>query len=63
LLGHIADAQYRFCSAVLGKPNPAPGIEKSRTAKQELMVERAARSETFPTGEPRENANTGECLG
>src|SRR5512136_2939923 len=33
LLGHIADAQYLFCSAVLGKPNPVPGVEKSKTAK------------------------------
>ncbi|MBL8177423.1 MAG: DinB family protein [Bryobacterales bacterium] len=36
LLGHIADAQYLFCSAVLGKPNPAPGIEKSKTTKADL---------------------------
>jgi len=37
LIGHIADAQYLFCSAVLGKPNPAPGIEKSRTLKSDLV--------------------------
>jgi uncharacterized damage-inducible protein DinB len=37
LIGHIADAQYLFCSAVLGKPNPAPGIEKSKTTKAELV--------------------------
>jgi uncharacterized damage-inducible protein DinB len=37
LLGHIADAQYLFCSAVLGKPNPAPGIEKSKTSKADLL--------------------------
>ena len=37
LLGHIADAQYLFCSAVLGKPNPAPGIEKSKTSKADLV--------------------------
>ncbi len=38
LLGHIADAQYLFCSAVLGKPNPAPGIEKSKTSKADLIA-------------------------
>jgi uncharacterized damage-inducible protein DinB len=37
LLGHIADAQYLFCSAVLGKPNPASGIEKSKTSKADLV--------------------------
>jgi uncharacterized damage-inducible protein DinB len=37
LLGHIADAQYLFCSAVLGKPNPAPGIEKSKTTKADVV--------------------------
>jgi uncharacterized damage-inducible protein DinB len=37
LLGHVADAQYLFCSAVLGKPNPAPGIEKSKTTKADLV--------------------------
>ena len=37
LIGHIADAQYGFCSPVLGKTNPAPGIEKSKTTKADLM--------------------------
>jgi uncharacterized damage-inducible protein DinB len=37
LIAHVADAQYAFCSAVLGKPNPAPGIEKSKTAKADLV--------------------------
>jgi len=37
LIGHVADAQYLFCSPVLGKPNPAPGVEKSKTTKAELV--------------------------
>lgn len=37
LLGHIADAQYLFCPTVLGKPNPAPGIEKTKTWKAGLL--------------------------
>lgn len=44
LLGHIADAQYLFCSAVVGKPNPAPGIERSKTSKADLL---AALKEAF----------------
>lgn len=44
LLGHIADAQYLFCAPVLGKPNPAPGIEKTKTSKADLI---AALKEAF----------------
>ncbi|MCL6508532.1 MAG: DinB family protein [Bryobacteraceae bacterium] len=44
ILGHIADAQYAFCSAVLGEKNPAPGIEKTKTAKADLE---AALKEAF----------------
>jgi uncharacterized damage-inducible protein DinB len=37
LVGHVADAQYLFCSAVLGKPNPAPAVEKNKTSKADLV--------------------------
>src|SRR5260370_17167190 len=33
ILGHIADADYLFCSAVLGEKSPSPGIEKTKTTK------------------------------
>ena len=36
IVAHVADAQYLFCSAVLGEKNPAPGIEKSKTTKADL---------------------------
>jgi len=36
ILGHIADADYLFCSSVLGESSPSPGIEKSKTTKAEL---------------------------
>src|SRR6267154_132910 len=36
ILGHIADADYLFCSGVLGETNPSPGIEKTKTTKAEL---------------------------
>jgi uncharacterized damage-inducible protein DinB len=37
IVGHIADAQYLFCSPVLGQENPKPGIEKSKTTKADLV--------------------------
>src|SRR5882762_10009896 len=36
ILGHIADANYLFCSGGVGETNPSPGIEKSKTTKAEL---------------------------
>src|SRR5258708_9809717 len=36
ILGHIADADYLFCSGVLGEKSPSPGIEKTKTTKAEL---------------------------
>ena len=36
ILGHIADADYLFCSGVLGENSPSPGIEKTKTTKAEL---------------------------
>jgi uncharacterized damage-inducible protein DinB len=36
ILGHIADADYLFCSAALGENSPSPGIEKTKTTKAEL---------------------------
>ena len=38
ILGHVADSQYTFCSEVLGEKNPAPGIEKSKTSKADLIA-------------------------
>jgi uncharacterized damage-inducible protein DinB len=37
LVGHVADAQYLFCSIALGEKNPAPGIEKNKTSKADLV--------------------------
>ena len=36
ILGHIADADYLFCSAVLGEDSSSPGIEKTKTTKADL---------------------------
>ncbi|MBW3565403.1 MAG: DinB family protein [Acidobacteria bacterium] len=38
IVGHVADAQYVFCSRVLGEQNPSPGVEKNITSKGELIT-------------------------
>jgi uncharacterized damage-inducible protein DinB len=38
IVGHVADAQYLFCSAVLGEKNPAPKIEQTKTSKADLVA-------------------------
>jgi len=37
IVGHVADAQYLFCSQALGEKNPAPDIEHTRTSKADLI--------------------------
>ncbi len=37
LIGHVADAQYEFCAAVVGDNKQPPGIEKSKTSKADLI--------------------------
>ena len=44
ILGHIADADYLFCSTVMSESSPVTGIEKTKTTKPEL---RAALHEAF----------------
>src|SRR6266404_4496423 len=36
VLGHVADANYLFCSGVLGEKSPSPAVEKTKTTKAEL---------------------------
>jgi uncharacterized repeat protein (TIGR03803 family) len=38
IVGHVADAQYLFCSVALGEKNPAPNIEKTKTTKVDLVA-------------------------
>jgi uncharacterized damage-inducible protein DinB len=39
LLGHIANAEYNFCAAVLGEKNPNTGnIEKEKSSKADLVA-------------------------
>ena len=44
ILGHVADAQYLFCSIALGEKNPAPKVEQTKTSKADLI---AALKEAF----------------
>ena len=44
IVGHVADAQYLFCSVALGEKNPAPKIEQGKTSKADLI---AALKEAF----------------
>ena len=38
IVGHVADANYNFCSQTLGEANPATGIEKTKTSKADLVA-------------------------
>ena len=38
IIGHVADAQYTFCSTALGEKNPGLNIEKTKTTKAELVA-------------------------
>jgi len=38
LVGHVADANYMFCALSSGEPNPAKGIEKTKTSKADLVA-------------------------
>jgi uncharacterized damage-inducible protein DinB len=38
VVGHVADAQYIFCSIVRGEKNPALKIEQTKTSKSDLIA-------------------------
>jgi uncharacterized damage-inducible protein DinB len=38
IVGHVADAQYLFCSVALGEKNPGLKIEESKTSKADLIA-------------------------
>jgi uncharacterized damage-inducible protein DinB len=38
IIGHLADAQYLFCSTASGEKNPDLKIEKTKTSKADLMA-------------------------
>lgn len=57
LVAHVADAQYEFCSAVVGDGKQPPGIEKSKTSKAEIIQ---ALQEAFAYCDPAYNGLTDE---
>jgi uncharacterized damage-inducible protein DinB len=38
IVGHLADAQYNFCSLALGENNPGLKIEQTKTTKADLVA-------------------------
>jgi uncharacterized damage-inducible protein DinB len=38
IVGHVADAQYTFCSLALGENNPGLKIEQTKTTKADLVA-------------------------
>jgi uncharacterized damage-inducible protein DinB len=38
LVGHVADANFMFCSQAMGEANPAKDIEKTKTTKAALVA-------------------------
>ena len=38
IVGHLADAQYNFCSMALGETNPGLKIEETKTTKADLVA-------------------------
>jgi uncharacterized damage-inducible protein DinB len=38
IIGHVADAQYLFCSIATGEKNPALDIEHTKTSKADLLA-------------------------
>jgi len=38
IIGHVADAQYLFCSTASGEKNPDLKIEKTKTSKADLVA-------------------------
>ena len=55
LVGHVGDAQYVFCSVVLGEKNPTPKIEQTKTSKADLT---AALKDAFAYCDKAYNAMT-----
>ena len=62
LVAHVADANYFFCSTLVGEANPSPGIEKSKTAKADLVAALKASYEYCGRAYAIPDADTGTKL-
>src|ERR1700738_1186280 len=38
IVGHVADAQYNFCSLALGEPNPGLKLEETKNTKSDVVA-------------------------
>ena len=63
MIGHIADANYLFCSPALGENNPSPEIQKTKTTKAELITAlREAFAYCRPAYDALNDANAGDVV-
>ncbi len=62
IVAHVADANNGICSAILGEANPAPGIEKSKTSKAEIVAALKASYEYCAKAYSLPDADTGTKL-
>ncbi len=62
IVAHVADANYAFCSAVLGEANPSPGIEKGKTSKADIQAALKASYEYCGRAYSIPDADTGTKL-
>ena len=62
LVAHVADANYFFCSTIVGEANPSPGIEKSKTSKADLVAALKASYEYCGRAYAIPDADTGTKL-
>lgn len=54
LLGHVADAQYLFCSSARGEPNPRPAVEAPGRSSA-AAIEKTAKTKAEVTAALRES--------
>jgi uncharacterized damage-inducible protein DinB len=63
LVGHVADANYSFCSLAAGEANPMKDIEKTKTSKADLvLVIKSAVAYCNKTYESMTDAKGGEMV-
>jgi len=62
IVAHVADANNGICSAVLGEANPAPNIEKGKTAKADIVAALKASYEYCGKAYKLADADTGAKL-
>ncbi len=62
IVAHVADANYFFCSSVLGEANPSPKVEKTKTSKADIVAALKASYEYCGKAYAVPDADTGAKL-